>query len=157
MSDITKAERAKKVYDTLCASIENRGWHFNKEEGLLLVHFGVRGDDIPMRFVLVVDEDRQLVRLTSRLPFNMAEDKRIEGAIATCAATNKLANGCFDYDITEGSITFRMTASYRESEIGEGLFLYMIDCSASTVDDFNDKFFAISKGLIDISDFLGSL
>ena len=157
MSDITKAEKAKKVYDTLCASIENRGWHFNKEEELLLVHFGVRGDDIPMRFVLVVDEDRQLVRLTSRLPFNMAEEKRIEGAVATCAATNKLANGCFDYDITEGSITFRMTASYRESDIGEGLFTYMINCSASTVDEFNDKFLAISKGVIDISDFIGSL
>ncbi len=157
MSEVNKAEKARRVYETMCASIENRGWRFSKEEDQLLVRFGVRGEDIPMQFIMVVDEDRQLIRLMSRLPFNMSEDKRIEGAIATCAATNKLANGCFDYDLEKGSITFRMTASYRESEIGEGLFLYMIDCSAGTVDDINDKFYAISIGSLDISGFLANL
>lgn len=157
MSEVNKGERAKEVYEALCASIENRGWHYSKEEALLLVHFGVSGEDIPMQFIIVVDENRQLVRLMSRLPFNMEEDKRIEGAIATCAATNKLANGCFDYDIQKGSITFRMTASYRESDISDGLFRYMINCSAQTVDEYNDKFFAISKGLLSISDFLDSI
>ena len=47
----------------------------------------------------------------------------------------------FDYNIRDGSITFRMTASYRESVIGEGLFNYMIDCAAATVDEFNDKLY----------------
>lgn len=154
MSETNLAQKAKRVFETLCASIENRGWHFRKEEELLLVHFGVTGDDIPMRFIMVVDAERQLVRIMSRLPFKMDEDNRIEGAIATCVATNRLANGCFDYDITDGSITFRMTASYRESDIGEGLFLYMIDSSANIVDDYNDKFLALNKGLISIQDFL---
>ncbi len=157
MSEINKAEKADEVFATLCASIERRNWHFTKEEPLRLVHFGVSGDDIPMQFILAVDEDRQLVRLMSRLPFEMGEDKRIDGAIATCAVTNKLANGCFDYDIAKGTITFRMTASYRESTIGEGLFSYLIDCAAFTVDEYNDKFLALSKNLISLSDFLARI
>ena len=157
MSDINKSEKAKKVYETLCASIESHGWHYNKEEALLLVHFTVSGDDLPMNFIVIVDEDRQLVRLLSPMSFKMEEEKRIEGAVATCAATNSLANGCFDYDITDGSITFRMTASYRESDFGEGLFIYMMDCSAATVDKFNDKFMFISKGVLSVSDFLADI
>ena len=57
--------------------------------------------------------------------------------------------------LVDGSITFRMTASFRESVIGEGLFNYMIDCAAATVDQFNDKLYALNEGLIDVSAFLG--
>lgn len=154
MSDVNKAEKAQEVYETLCAAIEKRGWHFNKEEALKLVRIGLRGEDLPMDFFFVVDEERMIIRLMSRLPFAMKEDKRIDGAIMTCAATNKLANGCFDYDISKGTITFRMTASYRESMIGEGLFDYLIDCAATTVDRYNDQFFAINLGLTTIQEFL---
>ena len=157
MSEINKSENANKVFRTLCAAIENRGWHFDKIDALRLVSFGVKGDDLPMRFDLIIDEERQLVRLMSRLPFTVDSEYRIEGAIATCAATYKLANGCFDYDIDTGVIRFRMTASFLESEVGEGLFQYMINCSTGTVDQFNDKFFAVCKGMLSISDFLESL
>ena len=146
--------KAKEVYDTLCAALENRGWHFKKEEDELLVVFGVEGDDIPMNFGISVDETRQLVSLLSPMPFKMKEDKRIEGAIATCAVTSRLANGCFSYNIQDGTIAFRVAASYRESRIGEGLISYMIDLATAVIDDYNDKFFALNVGLLDLSEFL---
>ncbi len=155
MSEASKRELAQKVYDSLCQTIRSRNWRFQEKKEQMMVRFGVVGDDIPMRFVMVVDEERRLVRLLSRLPFTMREDRRTEGAIAACACTYGLANGCFDYNIHDGSITFRMTASYRESVIGEGLFNYMIDCAAATVDEFNDKLYALNEGLLDISAFLG--
>lgn len=156
MTDEKKVAVAKMVYNTLCNAIENRGWKFGKDEEELLVHFGVTGKDIPMHFILIVDVDRQLVRLMSPLPFKMSESKRMEGAIATCVATYGMADGSFDYDLSDGEIVFRMTASFRESLIGEGLFQYMISCSCATVDKYNDQFLALDKGVISITDFIAS-
>lgn len=154
MTDEMKIVNAKKTYDTLCKAIEKREWNFTKEEDKLLVHFGVSGEDIPMQFIMIVDAGRQMIRLMSPMPFNMDEDKRMEGAIASCVASFGMADGSFDYDITDGQIMFRMTASFIESEIGEGLFQYMISCSCAMVDKYNDKFLALNKGLISISDFI---
>jgi len=154
MADEMKMELAKQVYKTLCEAIERREWNFGKDEEKLLVHFGVSGDDIPMQFILIVDAERQLIRLMSPMPFKMSEGKRMEGAIATCAASYGMADGSFDYDLSDGEIVFRMTASFRESLIGEGLLQYMISCSCAMVDKYNDQFLALDKGMISITDFI---
>ncbi len=154
MADEKKIELAKQVYKTLCDAIDSREWTYDKDEDDLIVRFGVSGDDIPMRFIIVVDADRQLIRVLSFMPFNMCEEKRIEGALATCEATFRLTDGSFDYNIFDGSIAFRMTASFRESIIGEELFQYMISCSCVTVDRYNDQFLAIDKGILSVEDFI---
>ena len=154
MVDEKKMELAKQVYQTLCEAIERREWNLGKDEEKLLVHFGVSGDDIPMQFILIVDAERQLIRLMSPMPFKMSESKRMEGAIATCAASFGMADGSFDYDLSDGTIVFRMTASFRESLIGEGLFQYMISCSCAMVDKYNDQFLALDKGIMSITDFI---
>ena len=154
MVDESKVVLAKKVYDTICAAIERREWKYEKEEEKLLVHFGVNGDDIPMQFILVVDAERQLIRVMSPLPFKISEEKRMEGAIATCAATYGMVDGNFDYDLSDGSIVFRMTASFRDSVIGDGLFQYLISCSCAMVDEYNEKFLALDKGLMNVTDFI---
>ncbi len=154
MADEKKIEIAKKVYNTLCNAIDNRSWKYSKDDEKLIVHFGVSGDDIAMNFIIVVDVERQLIRLLSPMPYKMSEEKRMEGAIATCVASFKMVDGSFDYDLSDGSIVFRMTASFRESLIGEELFQYMISCSCAMVDMFNDQFLAIDKGMLSISDFI---
>ncbi len=154
MSDEKNILIARQVYATLCAALDARKWNYQKEEDELLVHFGVNGDDIPMQFIIVVDAERQLVRLMSPLSFKMCEEKRMEGAIATCVASYGMADGSFDYDLSDGRIVFRMTASYRESQLGEGLFQYMISCACAMVDHYNEQFLALDKGLISISDFI---
>lgn len=156
MADEKKMELAKQVYATLCTAIDKREWNYQKDEEKLVAYFGVNGDDIPMQFILVVDAERQLIRVMSPLPFKMSESKRMEGAIATCVASYGMADGSFDYDLSDGTIVFRMTASFRESLIGEGLFQYLISCSCAMVDAYNDKFLAIDKGLLSITDFISS-
>ena len=151
---VDKMANAQQVYETLCKALDRRGWKYGKDEEKLLVHFGVRGDDIPMNFIIYVDAERQLVRLMSPLPFKMSEEKRMEGAIATCAATYGMADGSFDYDLSNGEIVFRMTASIRESQLGEGLFQYMMSCACAMADKYNDQFLALDKGIMSIADFL---
>lgn len=156
MTDEKKLADAKAVFQTLCAALENRNWTYEKDEDNLIVNFTVNGEDIPMRFVLVADIARQLIRLHSPLPFKMKEEKRMDGAIAACVASYGMADGSFDYNIFDGSILFRMTASFRESMIGEGLLQYMISCSCAMVDKYNDKFLALNMGYISITDFIES-
>ena len=154
MANANEMALAKTVYADLCAALERREWHYQKHEDDLVVTFGVAGEDIPMEFVLAVDAERQLLRVFSRLPFSVPEDKRMELAIATCVASTGLADGCFDYDIAKGTIEFRLTASFRESKIGDGLFEYLVGCSAAVVDEFNDRFLLLIKGVISINDFI---
>lgn len=154
MADENKMALAKQVYQTLCEAIENRSWSFGKEEKDLIVHFGVNGENAQMRFIIIVDAERQLIRLMSPLPFKMSEAKRLDGAIAACALSFGMADGSFDYDLSDGSIVFRMTASFRESIIGEGLFHYMIACSCAMVDKYNGQFLALDKGTMSIADFI---
>ena len=153
MSDKKEMKLATQVYDTLCRALDDRKWKYDKDEEKLVVHFDVRGEDIPMKMIIFVDAERQLIRLIS--PMNeMSEEKRLDGAIAVCDASWNIVDGSFDYDISDGSITFRMTAPFRESEIGVELFQYLISCSCATVDKYNDQFLAIDKGLLSIGDFL---
>ncbi len=146
--------RAKDLYERMCSFLEKKGWKFTREDEKLLIHFSTAGEDLPMFFVLRIDPERELIRLTSPLPFQFSEDKRIDGAIATCFASYGLADGSFDYDIMDGSVSFRMTASFRNSRVGEELINYMIICSGFTVDKYNDQFLAINKGFLSISDFI---
>lgn len=156
MADERKLALAHKVFAGLCDALDAREWHYDKDEEKLAVHFGVKGDDIPIKIAMFVDVERQLIRLLSPLPFSMSEDKRIEGAVATCEFTDRLADGSFDFDISTGEIFFRMTASFRESVIGEKLFQYMISRACQTVDDYNDTLLALNKGVIDINKILAS-
>lgn len=152
--DAYKQARGKEMYQIVCDALDARDWRYGKDEEKLLVHYGVNGDDIPMDFILYVDAERQLIRLMSPMKMKMSEDKRVEGAIATCVASYGMADGCFDYDMTEGRIVFRLVASYRESRIGQGLIQYMISCAIAMVDHYNHQFLALDKGMIDIQKFM---
>ncbi len=154
MTDENKMILAKEVFKTLCKTLDDKGLKYDTDDEKLTAFFGASGDDVPMNFILIVDADRQLLRFLSPLPFKMSEDKRIDGAIATCIATYGLNDGSFDYDITDGEIVFRLTASFRESVIGEGLLDYMLAVTAGVTDRYNDQFLAIDKGYLSIADFI---
>ena len=153
MAEQQKNKNAIAVFQTLCETLDDRNWKYDQHPEDFVVHFIVGGDDIPMEFVVYIDSERELVRMMSQLPFAFSEEKRIDGAIATCQATYKLADGSFDYDFKTGKILFRMTSSFRGSLISKELFAYMIDCSCYTVDEYNDKFLMIDKGMLSIEDF----
>lgn len=147
-------EKAKEVFDALVNMLDTRDWKYDKFEEDLVIKSGIKGDDLPIEFLIVVKPSNQVVQLLSRLPFQIPEDKRVDAAIAICVANNGLVDGSFDYDISEGDITFRLTCSYRESFLSADLFEYMILVSAGTIDNYNDKFFMIAKDMMTVSQFI---
>ncbi|MGN0114783.1 MAG: hypothetical protein ACI396_05610, partial [Acutalibacteraceae bacterium] len=131
-----KLARAQKVFNTMCETFSSNEWFYTKDEGSLSIEFKVKGDDLPMEFNVKIDAKRQLIMLLSQLPFTVPEDKRLDVAIAVSVVNNKLADGSFDYDIATGTLLFRMTSSFMESDIGNDLFMYLMICSSNTIDDY---------------------
>ncbi len=154
MAEELNMQKAQEVYATIIRMLDNMEWKYEKHEDDLLIKSGVKGDDLPIEFIMVVRPKNQVVQFISSLPFNMPEDKRVDGAIAVCVANYGLVDGSFDYDLRDGEIRFRLTCSYRESTLSEELFNYMIMVSASTVDNYNDKFFMIAKGMMTVQQFI---
>lgn len=157
MAEQNKLEEAKVVYSTLCQALDKHDWYYKKDEEKLSIECGAQGDDLPMEITVKVDADRMLVLLISHMPFVIQEDKRLDVAIAVSAINNVLVDGCFDYDVSSGHMFFRMTNSFIESKISEEVIAYMLFCSCQTIDEYNDKFLILAKGMISIEQFLATL
>ena len=157
MADEKTLERAKATYETLCRTLDNMKWKYSKNDETLSVQCGVQGDDLPIEIGIEVDIERTLVILLSRMPFVIQEDKRLDIAVAISAINNGLVDGCFDYDIGTGYVFFRMCNSFIDRDLGETLFAYMVVCSCHHVDEYNDKFLMISKGMLGIEQFIQEL
>ena len=149
--------RAKFIFDSLRDALDKIEWRYRVEEESLKLVYAVNGDDVNMEFTMSCDVERQLIRLYSVLPFRFPEEKRAEGAIATCEANYKLAHGSFDFHLNDGMVVFRLVNSYRDSLVGAELFEYMVSIAASTVDRYNDLFMMLGKGMFTLQDYIDKI
>ena len=154
MSENYDMNKARSVYASLVNSLTARDWNFEPNEENLLIRSGIRGEDLPIEFIMIVNPRNEVVQFLSALPFTIPEDMRVDGAIAVAVANYGLVDGSFDYDINDGEIRFRLTCSYRDSVLGGDLFEYMIGAAASTVEKYNDRFFMLAKKMITIEKFI---
>lgn len=154
MAEGNQIEIAKEMYTYLCETLDSIGLNYEKFEEEMIVHFKVHGDDLPIDSIIRIDAERQLVTAISMLPFRFSDERKIDGAIAVCTVNLGLADGCFNYDLSDGTIMFKVNATYLNSKLGKGLFLHLINCTNYVVDEYNDKFFAIEKGYLSIEDFI---
>ena len=146
--------QAKEAFKTLCAMLDGREWKYDKDEENLAIKSGASGDDLPIDIRITVDPNKQLVTLLSQLPYSVPEDDRVLLAVAVCAANYNMVDGSFDYNLSSGNIMFRMTTSIRESIISQDVFEYMLYVSCRTVDEYNDKFFMLTKKTMSLEDFI---
>lgn len=154
MAEEKDLKRAQEVFAALCGAMDAEGWQYKKDESKLRLECTVQGEDLSIEINMTVDAERELIILFSRIPLAVPGDKRLEMAIAVSAVNNKLVDGCFDYDIQSGDMFFRLTNSYLDSTIGAEAFLYMVVCGARSIDEYNDKFLMIAKGMTSLDDFL---
>lgn len=145
---------ANTVYERICSVLDARNWHYQKDDATLNITFGVNSEDLPVDMHISVNAERNIVIIVSPLPFKVAENKRLDMAIAVNAVNSLLVEGNFDYDIETGTLGFRMTQSYLESDISSTALDTMIALSYGFTDKFNDKFMAISTGTLDVQHFV---
>ncbi|MBO7762322.1 MAG: YbjN domain-containing protein [Clostridia bacterium] len=145
---------AKTAYNAIISMMESDNLKYSKDDNELRIDTGFTTDDIDVSITFFVDAERELVRLFSGLPFKFGEDKRVEGAVATCVANHGMVDGAFDYDFSDGEILFKMADSYRGADFTEENARYLLKVALSTVDNYNDRFFALAKGIMTVADFV---
>lgn len=148
---------AKQTYDTLCAALDGENWKYRRDDDNFVVEYSVGGEDLPMGFTCRVDAEHQLVRLLSPMPLTVKEEQRLDVAVAVSLINDKLVNGCFDFNLLNGELCFRMCNSFCDSVLGAEVFLYMLAVSIHTVEQFNDKLFMLATGAVTIEKFVDLL
>ena len=147
-------QAAKRAYATIIAMMDSENLKYSRDDENLRIELGFNTDDLDVNMKFVVDTERDLVRIFSFLPFKFPEDKRVEGAVATCVANHGMVNGSFDYDFSDGELLFKCVDSYRGGTFSQETAKYMMNIVLGTVDNYNDRFFALAKGLMTLSDFV---
>ncbi|MBP8594675.1 MAG: hypothetical protein KBI35_09710 [Ruminococcus sp.] len=148
--------QALNIFSSICSLCDEIGLTYERSEDELLITMSITGEDLPMKMGIFVRPDRELVKLISPMPFTVTEDRRVDLAVAVAYANYGLADGCFDYDIADGTISYRITAPYAGSILGKEVFRYMIYIASKAVDYYNDKFLMLSKSMITLEQFIHS-
>lgn len=136
-------EKAKKAFNQICRYFDNQGWKYDPDQEKLWIATGFAGEDIPMSLSIRILPEFQLIKFLSTMPFAAGEDKHLEGCIAACATTYKLADGSFIYDVESGRVTFMLTAYYSDDGVSDEAIDYMLRISLQTIDKYNDKLEAL--------------
>ena len=152
MADMAKAQKA---FNQICRYFDNQGWKYDSNSEDLVIETGFSGEDIPMGLTIRILPEFQIIKLLSTMPFSANEDKHIEGCIAACATTYKLADGCFIYNIDNGKVSFMLTSYYSDEGISDEAIDYMLHISLQTIDKYNDKLEALLiKNTMSLSDYI---
>ena len=157
MADEKEIIQAKAVYETLCGMLDEKNLKYQKHEEEMIATFGIRGEDLPIDILFKVDADRQLVTVFSPISVTVPEDRRVELVFAVSIINRIISDGSFDYDITQGKIIFRAAHSYMDSVISKEVYSYMLNLTASLVEEYNDKILMLSKGMMTLGQFIESM
>ena len=146
----------KLIYRRVSKYLDDRNWTYNPHDDKLIITLSVKGEDIPVELLIHVSDEQKLLKIISFLPFKVAEDKRVDMAIAACAINNQLANGNFDIDIDDGTILFRVAVPFDGGLPDESIH-YLIGVTCITVDEYNDKLLMLNKGMWTIEDLIKNI
>ena len=154
MTDEQKLRNAQQMYSLIRTTLEKMGIQYGVNEERMAVRFTARGDDLPMEIHMISDLRRQMAVLLSPLPVDINPDRVLDMAVAVAVANSTLVDGCFDYDMNNGRLLYRMNNSFIDCQYGEGLVRYMLDCAFHVIDCYNEKFEMLGTGIIDLQKFM---
>jgi hypothetical protein len=146
--------KALAVFNTVCRVLDSKGLNYNADKEKLMVFLSARGEDLPINLFFRVDDDRNILTVHSILDTEVSRAKRVEFALAINVANLSLINGTFDFDIESGMIAYRMAHPYLNGTVSEKVVDYLTRCTFSTVDEYNDSFLMLNKGMMDIEKFI---
>ena len=157
MADQAKMEAGRATYALLCSTLERAKVKITRNDETLRVDYTYKGDDLLMPFMFVVDADRTLVRLISPMSPRVKEEKRLEVAVALSLLNYRLAFGCFDLDMNDGELRFRMVNSYRDTPLSEEVFAMMLQTGYAIVEKYNDTLFSLAAGILSLEQFVTAI
>ena len=152
MKDMNKA---RAVYDIVCAALDKMKWVYDKEEEELAITTGAKGTDLPIDIIIRVLPEAEVLSVQVPFAFDVPDEHSIDVAIAIAAANYGLIRGCFDYDMTTGDIRFRVSAPYNgNTTLAAEVVEMLVLIAATTVDSYQSRLLMVAKGIVTPSKFL---
>lgn len=149
------AETQQTLFEKCCACLDDGGVKYSVDriEDSDIINFTASGDDLQMnctiRFIGGV------VSLYSLIPARFSGEKLVEGIMAVNEINRKLVFGSLDFDSKEGIVIYRVTNCFNDCAVETGgIFMELIRILLRSVDDYNDKLFMLSKGMLNFSEFM---
>ena len=146
-------KQGERMYQSLCSMLDGMKWKYKKIPEKLMIECSAVGDDLPIPLKIWVEPDRHTVRFYSHLVY-VDKSRLTQVSLALSAANYALVIGCFDFDLSDGEISFRLTMPYRDSILSETLLGDLLYTTCSTVDRYNDKLDDLIKDKITLNDFI---
>lgn len=151
--DERKLNQAKMVFNTLCTTLDKKGWKYDRDDEKLIVRTGAVGDDLSMKLYIKVDAERELMYLKSPMPFTIRPERVRDMETAYGIVNWAMLNGCFEMDRQDGYSGFKLVVVFMESLISESVCRYLINMSCNMIDKYNDKLLAVEEGRMTIDEF----
>ena len=152
---MAKADESKVIFNTMCQMMESIKWKYKTEERSpdYIISTSAVGEDLSMHLNIHVDTERQVMYLKSPMPFKTNPDKTEDMVKAVTIANWDMLNGCFEMDMDDGYVAFKMVIPFMQSMISTEVCRYMIMLSCNMIDKFNDKLKAINDGEMTLAQF----
>ena len=148
-------KNAIRTYKAVLDWFEDNDVTFDRDDSEMCVSSYFTGEDLKMNYTVRVNPEREVLTYESPMPFTVPKEKAVNMAFAVAAINERLANGCFLYDMNADSVRFKMTTCFTgASVVTEEMIAYMIITSTGTVEEYNDKLFLLTKGILDYTDFI---
>ena len=147
-------QEAKALYEQVCEVLDSINLRYQKVEDDFIVHAVMMRKNALFSIHIVVDIDRKLIRACSIPAVEFCKEKRIDAALAICGLNDRMADGCFVFDATDGSVLFRAAMSYRESLIGEEAIVYLFHLAKHMAEKYSPRLEQLDSGSISLEEFL---
>lgn len=155
---MTKQERADAVFKCFCDYLDSEKLKYQKDEGERSIILQLTGEDFPMTTLFHVEDEAERTFVFSKMPFEIQKEKLVDLVMAVNYINQVLAIGTFCVDLD------KMYCSFESNEIFTGLEGFnaeyaerVIMVAFSAIEKYNDKLFAINKGLMTVKDFAAQL
>ena len=151
---MTKRERADAVFKCYCDFLDGKNFKYQRDESERSIILQITGEDFPMTTLFKVEEEHERTFVFSKIPFEAQKEKLTDLIMATTFINQVLAIGAFCVD------TENLYCSFESNEIYTGFGGFnaeyaerVIISAFSAIEKYNDKLFAINKGLMTVRDF----
>ena len=139
MTDRTKTRLAGEVYRTFCSAFTAKNWEYKKTDRKRQLDFPVMISGVSTNFTVTVDASRQLVRLVASLPGQVSTEQLPQAVTAICQANCRMADGSFDLNPADNRVSFRVTAFFHNSSIGEAFIGNMIGIAIAGIKKYSGE------------------
>lgn len=130
-------------FEDMVGFLSADGVNFMADEQKGVIVVGFNGEHGPVHLMARVNEQRKVLFLLFRLPLAVPEERRVEMSEATTRANYGLSIGCFEMDLRNGELNFKVSVPTDEATLSLSQFRRCMGAAGSTIDYYMPAFFQV--------------